>query len=68
MIDRTHELFRHFYGQRQFNQCMDRRFGAAVGVLQGVTSRDGGPPQPGAYWQPARSYTELPNAACMGAG
>ena len=36
LIDGTYELFRHFYGQRRFNKGKDRRFGAVVGVLQGV--------------------------------
>ena len=36
LIDGTYELFRHFYGQRRFNQGKDRPFGAVVGVLQTV--------------------------------
>ena len=36
LIDGTYELFRHFYGLRRFNKGKDRRFGAVVGVLQGV--------------------------------
>jgi 5'-3' exonuclease len=36
LIDGTYELFRHFYGQRRFNQGRDRPFGAVVGVLQSV--------------------------------
>lgn len=36
LIDGTYELFRHFYGQRRFNEGKDKRFGAAVGVLHGV--------------------------------
>lgn len=33
LVDGTYELFRHFYGQRRFNQGEDRPFGAVVGVL-----------------------------------
>ena len=33
LVDGTYELFRHFYGQRRFNQGDDRPFGAVVGVL-----------------------------------
>lgn len=36
LIDGTYELFRHFYGQRRFNKGIDKPFGAAVGVLNGV--------------------------------
>ena len=36
LIDGTYELFRHFYGQRSFNKGKDKRFGALVGVLNGV--------------------------------
>jgi 5'-3' exonuclease len=36
LIDGTYELFRHFYGQRAFNKGKDMRFGAVVGVLNGV--------------------------------
>jgi 5'-3' exonuclease len=36
LIDGTYELFRHFYGQRRFNQGKDRPFAAVVGVLQTV--------------------------------
>jgi len=36
VVDGTYELFRHFYGLRRFNKGKDRRFGAAVGVLQTV--------------------------------
>lgn len=36
LIDGTYELFRHFYGQRRFNNGKDKRFGAVVGVLNGV--------------------------------
>jgi len=33
LVDGTYELYRHFYGQRRFNQGDDRAFGAVVGVL-----------------------------------
>lgn len=36
LIDGTYELFRHFYGQRRFNEGKDKPFGAAAGVLHGV--------------------------------
>jgi 5'-3' exonuclease len=36
LIDGTYELFRHFYGQRRFNEGKDKQFGAVVGVLNGV--------------------------------
>jgi 5'-3' exonuclease len=36
LIDGTYELFRHFYGQRRFNNGNDKPFGAMVGVLHGV--------------------------------
>ena len=36
LIDGTYELFRHFYGQRRYNKGKDKRFGATVGVLNGV--------------------------------
>lgn len=36
LIDGTYELFRHFYGQRRFNEGRDKPYGAAVGVLNGV--------------------------------
>ena len=36
LIDGTYELFRHFYGQRRFNQGKDLPFGAVVGVLHTV--------------------------------
>lgn len=36
LIDGTYELFRHFYGQRRYNQGKDKPFGAVVGVLSGV--------------------------------
>src|SRR4029078_5325336 len=33
LLDRTYELFRHFYGQRRFNKGKDKPFGAVDGVL-----------------------------------
>jgi 5'-3' exonuclease len=36
LVDGTYELFRHFYGQRRFNDGKDRPFGAASGVLHTV--------------------------------
>ena len=36
LIDGTYELFRHFYGQRRFNEGQDKPFGAVVGVLYTV--------------------------------
>jgi 5'-3' exonuclease len=36
LIDGTYELFRHFYGQRRFNQGRDRPLGAVAGVLHTV--------------------------------
>jgi 5'-3' exonuclease len=33
LIDGTYELFRHFYGQRRFNQGKDKPLGAVAGVL-----------------------------------
>lgn len=36
LIDGTYELFRHFYGQRQYNKGKDKPFGAVAGVLNGV--------------------------------
>ena len=33
LVDGTYELFRHFYGQRRFNNDQDKPFGAVVGVL-----------------------------------
>jgi 5'-3' exonuclease len=36
LIDGTYELFRHFYGQRRFNQGADRPFAAVIGVLNTV--------------------------------
>ena len=36
LIDGTYELFRHFYGQRRFNQGKDKPFGAVAGMLHTV--------------------------------
>src|SRR5579862_6279395 len=36
LIDGTYELFRHFYGQRRFNEGQDSKYGAAIGVLNTV--------------------------------
>jgi 5'-3' exonuclease len=36
LIDGTYELYRHFYGQRSFNEGKDKPFGAVAGVLHGV--------------------------------
>jgi 5'-3' exonuclease len=36
LVDGTYELFRHFYGQRRFNQGKDRPYGAVAGVLHTV--------------------------------
>ncbi len=36
LVDGTYELFRHFYGLRRAAAGRDRRFGAAVGVLNTV--------------------------------
>jgi 5'-3' exonuclease len=36
LIDGTYELFRHFYGQRSFNEGKDKPFGAVAGVLHSV--------------------------------
>ena len=36
LLDGTYELFRHFYGQRRFNQGKDAPFGAVTGVLHTV--------------------------------
>lgn len=36
LVDGTYELFRHFYGQRSFNKGKDKKFGAVVGVLNGI--------------------------------
>jgi len=36
LLDGTYELFRHFYGQRRYNQGKDKPFGAVVGLLHSV--------------------------------
>jgi 5'-3' exonuclease len=36
LIDGTYELFRHFYGQRRFNEGVDAPLGAVLGVLHGT--------------------------------
>jgi 5'-3' exonuclease len=36
VIDGTYELFRHFYGQRRYNEGKDKPFGAVAGVLHSV--------------------------------
>jgi 5'-3' exonuclease len=36
LIDGTYELFRHFYGQRRFNDGKDAPHGAVIGVLNTV--------------------------------
>ncbi|MGH7500033.1 MAG: 5'-3' exonuclease [Gemmatimonadales bacterium] len=36
VVDGTYELFRHFYGQRRFNQGKDKPLGAVVGLLNSV--------------------------------
>ena len=36
LIDGTYELFRHFYGQRSWNEGKDKPFGAVAGVLHSV--------------------------------
>ena len=36
LVDGTYELFRHFYGQRRFNEGKDRPLGAVIGVLQSL--------------------------------
>ena len=36
LVDGTYELFRHFYGQRRFNEGRDKPFGAVIGVLYTV--------------------------------
>jgi 5'-3' exonuclease len=36
VIDGTYDLFRHFYGQRRFNQGKDKPLGAVAGVLHSV--------------------------------
>ena len=36
LIDGTYELFRHFYGQRSWNEGKDKPFGAVAGMLHSV--------------------------------
>ena len=36
LVDGTYEVYRHFYGQRRFNNGQDKPFGAAAGVLHTV--------------------------------
>ena len=36
VLDGTYELFRHFYGQRRFNEGKDKPYGAVAGVLHSV--------------------------------
>ena len=36
LVDGTYELFRHFYGQRRFNEGNDKPLGAVAGVLHSV--------------------------------
>ncbi len=36
VIDGTYDLFRHFYGQRSWNEGKDKPFGAVAGVLHSV--------------------------------
>jgi 5'-3' exonuclease len=36
VVDGTYELFRHFYGQRRFNQGKDKPHAAVVGILHSV--------------------------------
>ena len=36
VIDGTYELFRHFYGQRRWNEGKDKPYGAVTGVLHSV--------------------------------
>jgi 5'-3' exonuclease len=36
LIDGTYELFRHFYGQRSYNEGKDKPFGAVVGILNDI--------------------------------
>jgi 5'-3' exonuclease len=43
LVDGTYELFRHFYGQRRFNQGKDQPLGAVAGVLHtALEMLDGG--------------------------
>jgi 5'-3' exonuclease len=36
LLDGTYELFRHFYGQRRFNEGKDKPFGAVAGQLHSI--------------------------------
>ena len=36
LVDGTYELFRHFYGQRRWNEGKDKPYGAVAGVLHTV--------------------------------
>ena len=36
LVDGTYELFRHFYGQRRFNQGKDAPYAAVIGVLHTI--------------------------------
>ncbi|MDQ6689313.1 MAG: flap endonuclease [Gemmatimonadota bacterium] len=36
LIDGTYELFRHFYGQRSWNEGKDKPFGAVAGLLHSI--------------------------------
>ena len=36
LVDGTYELFRHFYGQRRFNEGRDKPLGAVAGVLHSI--------------------------------
>jgi 5'-3' exonuclease len=36
LLDGTYELFRHFYGQRRFNEGKDKPLGAVAGLLHSV--------------------------------
>jgi 5'-3' exonuclease len=38
VVDGTYELFRHFYGQRRFNNGKDKPYGAVLGLLHSVLS------------------------------
>ena len=39
LVHGTYELFRHFYGLRQFNKGTDRPYGAVVFLCQGAWRR-----------------------------
>lgn len=36
LLDGTYELFRHFYGQRRYNEGKDKPYGAVAGVLHSL--------------------------------